>query len=63
MKPEDVRATIKKAVLKSGQSIPQIARESDISPSTLLNYLKGDSDMGLSNLIKVLRTLKISIKL
>jgi transcriptional regulator with XRE-family HTH domain len=63
MKSTDIRATIKKAILSSGQSIPQIAKSAGISPCTLSNYLRGDSNMGFNNLVKVLKVLKISVKL
>lgn len=52
---------IKTAVLKSGLSIPQIAKRADINKATLYNYLRGRSEMNPSNMERVMKTLGMNI--
>ena len=50
----DFRSEIKKLLKKKKMSIPQLAREVEMNPQTIYNYLAGRTEMTAGNLEKIL---------
>lgn len=62
MKKEiDIRMTLRRAIVKSGMTIPQIAEKANINRTALYNYLKGKTEMGAKNLEKVMNVVGITL--
>jgi len=54
----DYREQIKQKILKKNTNMAQVARRADISYGTLYHFMKGDTNMNLSTLKKILRALE-----
>jgi transcriptional regulator with XRE-family HTH domain len=53
----DFRAEIKKLMKKRKINVPALAREVELNPQTLYNYLAGRTEMTSGNLEKILEFL------
>ncbi len=58
MKKVDFRSEIDRLLKKKRMSVPQLAREVDLNPQTIYNYLQGRSEITAGNLERILETLK-----
>lgn len=58
MSGNNVRMTIRREIVQSGLSIPNIAAEVGLNHNTLYNYLKGKTDMKPDNITKLLKFLR-----
>jgi len=63
MESFDFRPKLCKAVLKSGLSLPEVARKAELSHACVANYLKGKTDIYAKNLVKLLEALEITVRL
>jgi len=59
----DLRMIVKKGFVRSDKSLAAIAREANVSPITISNFMKGVSDMNSSNLQKLLTVFKVNVYL
>lgn len=57
----DFRPIIKRAILLSGLSIPEVAQLAGLRHATVYNYLKGSSDICTRNLVKIMGALKLEV--